>query len=116
MSPLTFFNSNPKPLVILSAEVCLELELCAQGNDGQWSVLLLNQIIREPKHHSNHCITWKCLSPAHSMFICHVVAISGTSDSQTLTNEWQVTLHKILMHLVSARCGASQEINFPGCS
>lgn len=37
---LNIFYSNPKPLVILGVELCWELELCPQGSDGQWSVLL----------------------------------------------------------------------------
>jgi len=46
------------------------------------------------------------------MLTYHVLAISRTSDSQTLANKLQFTLHKVRVHLASARFGASQEIKF----
>lgn len=46
------------------------------------------------------------------MFTYHVIANSGTYDSQTLANQLQVTLHKVRVHLTSARFGASQDIKF----
>lgn len=46
------------------------------------------------------------------MLIYQVVAISRMSDGQTLADQLQVTLHKVRVHLASARFGASWEIKF----
>lgn len=42
----------------------------------------------------------------------YLVAITGTYDSQPLADQCQVTLHKVRVHLASARFGASQETEF----
>lgn len=61
MCPLTFFNSNPKPLVILSELNCAGNLHCAH-KVVMLSLALTNQIIRDPmaavKFHFSPELTW----------------------------------------------------------